>query len=104
MDRTGKQPLAKGGRSDILTGFSVLFGGTGLEGGITTSSKFYIISRLSLKLLSAYIEDLSGCALRESKSAPVREGFGRFAGRSEHVRQDLLFDNALVISRAPGAK
>lgn len=35
---TGKQPLAIGDKSEILTGFSVALGGIGLPWGITTSS------------------------------------------------------------------
>jgi hypothetical protein len=42
---TGKQPLAMGERSAILTGFSVARGGIGLPGGMTTSSYVYTVSR-----------------------------------------------------------
>lgn len=43
---TGKHPLAMGGNSATLTGRSVFLGGTGLAGGIITSS--YVYDRISV--------------------------------------------------------
>lgn len=71
---TGKQPRASGGRSAILTGLSVFFGGTGFVGGMMTSSNVLhmSISRNSARC-ATHIVYYSLSPFRQCKLTPMRK-------------------------------
>ena len=80
---TGKQFRARGGRSEILTGFSDCFGGIGRVGGMITSSKVYISDK---DRLFAHVEYLPRCALRHRELASMGHGFVKTSPSCVYVR------------------
>jgi hypothetical protein len=99
---TGKQPRASGGSSVILTGRSDILGGTGLLGGIVTSSNVYtshqtgiaVIALSAWSLITHVIHVPNGS---RGHGEPPAHGHTCRSTRSGgvHVRQYLLLHDTL---------